>query len=98
MLKTENKEAATMKIVISAKCLPGHIRLPYPNADGISESSRKLPSLSKNRSGLKASGSGYTTGSCKIDLEPVNPIHGRLTQLSHHEFASTIAPDVIYQI
>ena len=99
MLKTENKEAATINTVISAKCLPGQIRLPYPNVDEITESSRNLPSLSKNRSGLKASGSGYMAGSCKIALEPVNATHhGQLTQLSHHEFGSTIAPDGVFQI
>ena len=98
MLKTENKEAATINNVASAKCLPGQIRLPYPNADVTTESSRNLPSLSKNRSGLKASGSGYTAGSCKIALEPVSGIHGRLTQFSHHEFGITIAPDGVYQL
>ena len=98
MLKTANKEAATIKNVISVKYLPGQTRLPYPNADEITESSRKLPSSFKNRSGLKASGSEYTAGSCKIALEPVSPIHEQLTQLSHHEFGITIAPDVVYQI
>ena len=98
MLKTENKEAAKINNVTSAKCLPGQTRLPYPNIDEITESSHKLPSLSKNRSGLKVSGSGYTAGSCKIALEPVSSIHGGLAQLSHHEFASTIAPDVVYQV
>src|ERR1700761_755495 len=81
MLKTENKEATTINNVISAKCLPGQTRLPYPNTDENIESSRKLPSLSKNRSGLKASGSGYTAGSCKIALQPVNTIHRRSRQL-----------------
>ena len=98
MLKTENKEAATIKNVTSVKCLPGQTRLPYPNADEITESSRKLPSSSKNRSGLKASGSGYTAGSCKIALESISAIHGRLAQLPYHEFGITIAPDVVYQI
>ena len=98
MLKTENKEAAKINNVTSAKCLPGQTRLPYPNVDEITDSSRNLPSSSKNRSGLKDSGSGYTTGSCKIALEPVSAIHERLTQLSYHEFASTIAPDVVHQV
>ncbi len=63
MLKTESKEAMTINIVASAKCLPGQIRFPIPNADVTAGSPRKLPSGLMNRSGLKASGSGYMAGS-----------------------------------
>ena len=63
MLKTERKEAITMNIMASAKCLPGQIRFPNPNIVDTTGSSRKLPSELMNRSGLKESGSGNTTGS-----------------------------------
>lgn len=63
MLKTERKEATTIKNMASAKCLPGQIRFPNPNIDVNAGSSRKLPSELRNRSGLNASGSGYTSGS-----------------------------------
>ena len=62
-MKTESKEATAINIVASAKCLPGQIRLPIPNADVSTGSSRKLPSGLMNRSGLKESGSGYVVGS-----------------------------------
>jgi hypothetical protein len=68
MLKTENKDAAVINNVASPKYLPGQIRLPYPNADANTGSSRELPSGLRNRSGLKTSGSGYREGSCKIAL------------------------------
>lgn len=45
-----------------------YVRIPYPNADNSTGSSRDVPSWLRNRSGLKPSGSGYTTGSCKTDL------------------------------
>jgi len=64
--KTESKDATTMNNVSSTKCRPGQIRFPNPNADANTGSSRKLPSGLRNRSGLKESGSGYITGSCRI--------------------------------
>jgi hypothetical protein len=63
MLKTESKEAITINIIASAKCLPGQIRFPNPNTDVTNASPRKLPSGLMNRSGLKESGSGYVAGS-----------------------------------
>jgi hypothetical protein len=68
-LKTENKEATTMNNVEPTKCLPGQTRFPNPNVDVKTGSSRRLPSALRNRSGLKASGSGYVVGSCKIALK-----------------------------
>jgi hypothetical protein len=55
--------------------LPGHTRLPYPNralrGSGTSGSIESEPSgfVRRKRSGLKDSGSGYTAGSCKKDLQ-----------------------------
>jgi hypothetical protein len=72
ILKTESKDATTMNNVISTKCLPGQIRFPNPYAVANTGSSCKVPSGSRNRSGLKESGSGYLTGSCKIALQVVN--------------------------
>jgi hypothetical protein len=63
ILKAESKEATAINNVASAKCLPGQIRFPYPNADVNTGSSRKVPFGLMNRSGLKISGSGYMTGS-----------------------------------
>ncbi len=62
-VETERKEATAMKIMASAKCLPGQIRFPNPNIVDTTGSSRKLPSGLMNRSGLKESGSGYMIGS-----------------------------------
>lgn len=44
--------------------------LSNPNARAILGSSRKLPSLLRNRSGLNSSGSGYISGSCRTALKP----------------------------
>jgi hypothetical protein len=63
MLKEDSKEATTINIVASAKCLPGQIRFPNPHSDDNTGSSRTLPSGLMNRSGLKESGSGYVAGS-----------------------------------
>ena len=63
MLKTERKEATTINIMTSAKCLPGQILFLNPHIEDTTESSRKLPSGLMNHSGLKESGSGNTTGS-----------------------------------
>ena len=71
ILKTESKDATTMNNVVLTKCLPGQIRFPNPNAVVNTGSSRKLPSESRNRSGLKESGSGYLTRSRKIALQVV---------------------------
>jgi hypothetical protein len=55
--------------------LPGHARLPYPNralrGSGTFGSTESEPSefVRRKRSGLKDSGSGYTAGSCKKDLQ-----------------------------
>src|SRR6267142_2032467 len=70
-LKTENNDAATMNNVDSTKCLPGQIRFPNPNVDANTGSSRKFPPALRNRSGLKASWSGYMIGSCKMALKMV---------------------------
>ena len=67
-LNTDNTDAVTMKSVASTKWRPGHIRLPAPNASGIRGSSRKVPSSLRKRSGLNASGSGYSSGSCRTAL------------------------------
>ena len=37
--KTASTDAARMKSVASTKCLPGQMRLPAPNASGISDGS-----------------------------------------------------------
>ena len=63
MLKTERKEATIIKKMASAKCLPGQIRFPSPNMVDNAGSSRRLPSVLINRSGLNESGSGNLTGS-----------------------------------
>ena len=67
-LNTDNTEAVTTKSSASTKCRPGHIRLPAPNASESVGSSRNVPSSSRNRSGLNSSGSGYSSGSCRIAL------------------------------
>ena len=56
--KTESKDATNINNVLSTRCLPGQIRFPNPKADDSRGSSRRLPSGLRNRSGLKASGSG----------------------------------------
>jgi hypothetical protein len=66
-----------MNNVASTKCLPGQIRFPNPNADIRTGSSSKLPSTFRKRSGLKASGSGYRAGSCKIALKSIQTILGQ---------------------
>jgi phage-related tail fiber protein len=66
--KTESTVAATINSVASAKCLPGQSRFPNPNIDPSVTSSRKVPFGLRNRSGLKTSGSGYTSGSRVIAL------------------------------
>jgi hypothetical protein len=95
MSKTENKDAATIKNVASTKCLPGQIRLPNPNSDTKTGSSRKLPSAFRNRSGLKISGSGYKTGLCKIALKKCSRYlrtMGSLKNITHHAFPIANAP------
>jgi len=62
---TDKIDAATTKSVASTKCRPGQILLPAPNASEIAGSSRKVPSSFRKRSGLNASGSGYSSGSCR---------------------------------
>jgi hypothetical protein len=99
MLKTENKDAAVINNVASLKYLPGQIRLPYPNADANTGSSRELPSGLRNRSGLKTSGSGYMEGSCKIALYIVGASSLRnlmtiKTMTTHQVFPITNAPDI----
>ena len=71
ILKTDSRDATVINSVASTKCLPGHIRFPYPNPDTSTGSSSRVPSILRNRSGLKTSGSGYLPGSCKIALEKV---------------------------
>ena len=92
ILKTESKDAITMNKVESTKYLPGQIRLPNPYVDDNTGSSRKLPSALRNRSGLKASGSGYMVGLCKIALRIVEAKSNRIRQISHHAFPTIIAP------
>ena len=70
-LKTDNRDATVINSVASTTCLPGHDRFPYPNAATSTGSSSRLPSGLRNRSGLKTSGSGYLSGSCKIALQTV---------------------------
>src|SRR6266404_2007045 len=100
MLKTDNKDAVKINKVISAKCLPGQIRLPYPHVDDNNGSSRTLPSSSKNRSGMYVSGSGYTAGSCKIALKASQLAHsgGNGDDVAHQVFPITNVPDGINQV
>jgi hypothetical protein len=94
MLKTENNDAATINSVDSTKCLPGQIRFPNPNVDANTGSSRKLPPALRNRSGLKASGSGYMIGSCKMALKIVEVNSSSvIRQISYHAFPTTSAPE-----
>ena len=81
-----------MKNEASTKCLPGQTRLPNPNAEVNTGSSRKLPSALMNRSGLKVSGSGYMAGSCKIALQVIEAELKGKQESSYHEFPITIAP------
>ena len=67
-LNTDKIDAVTTKSVASTKCRPGHIRFPAPNARWIIGSSRQVPSSLRKRSGLNASGSGYSSGSCRTAL------------------------------
>jgi hypothetical protein len=67
-LNTDNTEAVTTKSSASTKCRPGHIRLPAPNASERVGSSRNVPASLRKRSGLNASGSGYSSGSCRTPL------------------------------
>ena len=67
-LNTDRTDAVTTKSVAATKCRPGHIRLPAPNASVITGSSRNVPSSLRKRSGLNASGSGYSSGSCRTAL------------------------------
>lgn len=99
ILKTEMMDAMTINIVVSTKCLPGQIRFPYPNADTQVESSRMLPSELMNRLGLKASGSEYTAGSCKIALRKIEAsIDGNaIVRVSYHPLGMTREPDDIHQ-
>ena len=90
--KTDNMDATTMNNVDSAKSLPGQIRFPYPNADINVGSSRTVPSRSRNRSGLKTSGSGYLAGLRKIALEELKLRLKSTERTAHHEFGTTIAP------
>jgi len=94
-LKTDNRDATVINSVASAKCLPGHTRFPYPNADMRMGSSSRLPSGLRNRSGLKASGSGYLAGLCRIALQTVE-INSREVETTHHAFPITIAPGKVY--
>jgi hypothetical protein len=87
-LKTESKDATTMNNVSSTKCRPGQIHLPNPNADANTGSSRKLPSGLRNRSGLKESGSGYITGSCRIALQ--------LVEAKPEKDMADVAPHIAY--
>jgi len=95
ILKTESKDAMTMNKVESTKYLPGQIRLPNPYVDDNTGSSRKLPSALRNRSGLKASGSGYMAGSCKIALKIVEAKSNMICQISHHAFPMIMAPESV---
>jgi hypothetical protein len=45
-----------------------------------------------NRSGLKASGSGYMVGSCKIALKIIEAELKEEREVSYHEFPITMAP------
>jgi len=92
MLKAERKEATTIKIMASAKCLPGQIRFPNPNIVHTTGSSPKLPSGLINRSGLKESGSGYAVGSWRIALKKVGAEREKIEQIPHHRFTITTAP------
>ena len=67
-LNTDKIDAVTTKSVASTKCRPGHIRFPAPNARWIIGSSRQVPSSLRKRSGLNASGSGYSSESCRTAL------------------------------
>ena len=83
-----------MKIVDSARCAPGHDRLPHPKhasrGSGCCFSPRNLP-------GLNTSGSGYVSGSDSINLHQTFHVgeisieyHSR--QATNHTFASSHVP------
>lgn len=96
MLKTESKDATVINRVASTMCLPGQMRLPYPNAEVNSGSSRNVPSGLRKRSGLKISGSGYMAGSRKIALGKLE-LRASTTgsETAYHVFPITIAPAYI---
>ena len=91
-LNAERTEQATMKTVEPTRWRPGQILLPTPNANDSTGSSRTIPSLLRNRSGLNSSGSGYLSGSCSIALK-VSQIKIHIDiQRTYHAFATTIDP------
>jgi hypothetical protein len=75
-LDTENRErsdsvAATIKQLAAKQCLPGQTHFPKPDTDSSVLSSRTVPFGLMNFSGLKTSGSGYTSGPCVMALRTV---------------------------
>ena len=67
-LNTANTLAIATHTVVSAKCLPAHMRRPNPNVMCAVSLGLSEPSSFKNRSGMNACGSGYLASSCAIDL------------------------------
>lgn len=71
-------------------------RLPKPNAPVVAGSLATLPSLSgRKRSGWKAKGSGYSSGSCSMFLLVASGIASPMQKKqghAHHTFAITTAP------
>jgi hypothetical protein len=92
ILQTESTVAATINIVASTKCLPGQTRFPNPNTDASVVSSRGVPFGLRNRSGLKTSGSGYTSGSRVIALRTVGKYRRDSLNTSYQIFPINQAP------
>src|SRR6266850_26312 len=94
MRKTDSTVTEKINNVASTKYFPGQMRFPNPKTDGSVESSRKVPSGVRNRSGLNTSGSGYTSGSCRIALKTMWIIITTkdCVNTSYHIFPITQAP------
>ena len=76
--------ATHIKIMDSARCVPGHDRLPHPNdasrGSGCCFSPRNLP-------GLNTSGSGYVSGSDRTNLHQT--VHVGEISIEYHSRQAT---------
>lgn len=66
--KAQRTSTTFMNTELFATCCPGHTRRPKPNTKNL-RSSLTRPSVSSQRSGLNASGSGKTSGSREMALK-----------------------------